>query len=190
MSKTKLRVDWIVLKGDSMVCSRCGVSKKLMPCPVLEIRPRLDEFEAAHRDCVLSSVGDTAKKKAAAWASPLDWILGDDTGTSSRTIWGVMMGAKNSDPSVPYDPADFGRCYRLLEAFPEWRERLPEVAKAFPAWRGLVGAWDEMTALFEEEAQREDGRGPKLWELMKSLREGVHGGTARQRGAGPVIRSS
>jgi hypothetical protein len=107
--------------------------------------------------------------------SPLQWITGGDTGISSKTIWAVMMDAV--DPhgdgfnryDVPYDPSDFGRCYRLLNHFPEWKLRLGEVAKHFPAWVGLVREWDRLTALFEEEAP--NYKCPKLYAAMKPLIE-------------------
>lgn len=85
--------------------------------------------------------------------SPQAWLLGTDTGESSKTIFSVMTIApgeslKGSRGAYPLDADDFGRCFRLLERFPEWRARLPEVAKHFPAWKKIVEAWPEMEALF------------------------------------------
>ena len=105
--------------------------------------------------------------------TPQEWIIGNDTGTSSKTIWAVMMGARITSvfgASVPLDPADFGRCYRLLQHFPEWKERLPEVAEKYPKWGPMVKAWEEMTALWESESPTE--RAPELYELMQKLRGG------------------
>jgi len=62
---------------------------------------------------------------------PQEWIVAGDTGISSRVIWAVMMGVSLDvmpRVDVPHDPPDFGRCYRLLEVMPEWRDRLGEVA--------------------------------------------------------------
>lgn len=112
--------------------------------------------------------------------TPEQWIVGDDTGVSSKTIWAVMMGAvSGQEPwyafDVPHDPDDFGRCYRLLKAIPEWRPRLHEVAERFPKWAPLIAAWDELTALYEEEVangkpRRLCSRAPKLYERMRQLR--------------------
>jgi hypothetical protein len=77
------------------------------------------------------------------------WVMGRDTGTSSKTIWAVMQGAPTRDASTPWDADDFGRCYRLLKEIPEWRPRLPEVAARYPAWTGLVREWDRLSAMFE-----------------------------------------
>lgn len=83
------------------------------------------------------------------------YILADEPGTSLKAAGWI-------------DPADFGRCYRLLKIMPSWRPRLPEVAALFPKWTGLVSAWDELTALYEEELPRR--RCPKLYVRMQELR--------------------
>lgn len=102
--------------------------------------------------------------------TPIDWLLSGDTGTSSKTICAVMTGSKMGvSPDLPYDPSDFGRCYRLLALFPEWRNRLPEVAEQFPIWRPMVEAWSELTALYEEESN--GSYAPKLYKRMRELIE-------------------
>lgn len=104
--------------------------------------------------------------------TPIEWLLSGDTGISSKTICAVMTGSKKADsfgPDVPHDPSDFGRCYRLLQNFPEWRARLPEVAAAYPIWGPMVAAWDELTALYEQEKQNKSGMAPKLYERMRTL---------------------
>jgi hypothetical protein len=105
--------------------------------------------------------------------SPEDlWLAGGDTGISSKTIWSVMTGRAFDDarwhPSIPHDPSDFGRCHRLLEQFPTWRERLGEVAAQHRSWTKLVEAWDELTALYVEEFP--SGRAPKLYARMQELK--------------------
>jgi hypothetical protein len=97
---------------------------------------------------------------------PIEWLLGNDTGTSSKTILSVMTGANlagNFGPDIPYDGGDFGRCHRLLQHFPEWRERLSEVAVKYPKWGPMVVAWDELTELYEAENHH------RMYERMKDL---------------------
>jgi hypothetical protein len=104
---------------------------------------------------------------------PMAWLASGDTGISSETIFGVMTGqtmamARRYGYCPPSDPADFGRCYRLLKVMPSWRARLPEVAVKFRAWKPLIEAWDELTALYEEEMSKD--RAPKLYHRMQELR--------------------
>ena len=113
-------------------------------------------------------------------AAALAWIAGDDTGSSSKAIWAHMMGIEKRGAAADYprDPDDFGRCYRLLALLPLWRLRIGEMARYGPAWAVLAGAWDELTALWEEEigpgAERRYGRAPKLYARMKELQDAAH----------------
>ena len=101
----------------------------------------------ATKDTPRTAVQDDETRRA------LEWLFGDDTGLSSRTIAGVMLNLPPAAihlPSIPYDAGDLGRCQRLLEKLPEWRARLDEVAEAFPQWRPLVEHWRELERLYAE----------------------------------------
>ena len=102
--------------------------------------------------------------------TPMQWLMGNDTGTSSKTIFAVMVATPMLDNAVPYDAGDFGRCYRLLKNFPDWRQRLPEVAATYPNWRPMVAAWDELTAMYEagERAGWKD-KGDLIYRRIKGL---------------------
>jgi hypothetical protein len=80
------------------------------------------------------------------------WITGNDTGTSSKTIWSVFVTGKPpvGGGDIPLDPSDFGRCYRLLLLAPEWRQRMREMTAACPNWGPLVAIWDELDAMYRE----------------------------------------
>lgn len=97
------------------------------------------------------------------------WIVGRDTGTSSKLIWSVMQMVEPDYTDPPADPDDFGRCYRLLKLIPEWRPNLGLVAQQYKEWFALVREWDELTALYEEELP--SGRCPKLYDRMQALIE-------------------
>jgi hypothetical protein len=104
---------------------------------------------------------------------PLDWILGNDTGTSSETIWEVMTGQEIghlNHRSPPSDEDDFGRCFRLLIHFPEWRPRLGEVAARHPMWAPLVRDWDKVEKLYLEYRGLEAGATKgRLWHTIHDL---------------------
>ena len=120
----------------------------------------------------------------------LAWIVSDDTGLSSRAIWAHMMGVTPTRGGLtfhPLDPDDFGRCYRLLLRVPEWGARIGEMARHGPVWAALAAAWDELTALYEEEVgpgldeqRRYFGkRAPRLYDRMKELEREAREGVAR-----------
>lgn len=98
------------------------------------------------------------------------WLSSDDTGLSSKYMASVL-----SDPSRcrennhPHDPADFGRCLRMLAAAPELRIKLPRLtdAKHGPVWNALAANWPELEQLYNEE--HPTGQAPKLYERMREL---------------------
>lgn len=98
--------------------------------------------------------------------TPLDWMMSGETGVSSKTIMHVMEGCKppRFGADVPHDWADFGRCHRLLEAFPSYRERLHEMAFHYPMWGPLVREWGRLTEMY---LNKEEG----LYEAMRALIE-------------------
>ncbi|MBE3065154.1 MAG: hypothetical protein IMZ54_12320 [Acidobacteria bacterium] len=103
---------------------------------------------------------------------PIDeWLRGTDTGISSRTIVATLAAhpaaADLCGKGYPYDPDDFGRCYRLLKKIPEWRPRIFEMAPVSRQWEALVSHWAELEALYEEESP--SGACPKLYARMKEL---------------------
>ena len=101
----------------------------------------------------------------------LDWITGDDTSASSEAIWAHMVGVSTRRIfDHPHHPADLGRCLRLLEAVPQWRARLPEMASRSPAWAALVARWGELEAGYAVEAPT--GATPRTYAAMRAAIEG------------------
>jgi hypothetical protein len=65
----------------------------------------------------------------------------------------------------PSDSSDFGRCYRLLELFPEWRPMIKKMSRKGRVWKNLVDNWDELERLYIKELP--SGNAPKLYAKMK-----------------------
>lgn len=102
---------------------------------------------------------------------PEEWIISRDTGISSKTIWAVMMGLEYHDPCTPSDPEDFGRCFRLLQNFPQWKKRLNEVSAKHPKWKSLIENWNKLEKLFIKEGSEDSSNRnhPELYHLMKNI---------------------
>lgn len=172
MAKKK-DVAWVVLggkPGELGHCTRCGrgLTGITLPQPIDVIVGAMKGFVEAHRYC-------EGKYREPTPTRAEEWLVGRDTGTSSKTIYHVMMGyAIKRSPyqfDVPHDPDDFGRCYRLLKLFPAWRERIAEVATALPEWGPLVREWEQLEKLYEEESHKPNGLAPKLYATMQTLIE-------------------
>jgi hypothetical protein len=98
------------------------------------------------------------------------WLAGGDSGMSSEAIVHHMLGME-SDGSYPYDPADLGRCLRMLELFPEWKPRITEMAVYSKAWKSLADRWDSLAAMMADEVGIDWSKGrsaPRTYKAMKS----------------------
>lgn len=78
------------------------------------------------------------------------WLQSDHVGPSSRfMVLALCYPPANPDKyAFPQDNADFARCLGLLEAAPELRERLHEMAQTGPEWAALIPFWDDLTAAY------------------------------------------
>lgn len=103
----------------------------------------------------------------------MNWLLGWDTGASSKTILAVMLGAdKHDGMDYPSDPADAGRCFRLLEIVPEWKARLHEMRGCGPCWVALIDKWGDIRSTMDAEVGIDWSKGraaPLTYKLMKSI---------------------
>lgn len=105
----------------------------------------------------------------------MTWLAGGDTGLSSESImyaaFGVMPKHGYRPPS---DPADLGRCLRLLRQFPEWpAERWQKpLAKSSFVWRAMINHWEDLKSSMENEVGLDWEKGdkaPKTYDLMKRI---------------------
>ena len=96
------------------------------------------------------------------------WLQSDDTGLSSKWMAHICAGGPSTLFGYPYDPGDFGRCYRFLRAVPEARDNFYKLKECGAVWAAFVDNWKEMELLYEEEFPT--GSAPKLYRLMQSIR--------------------
>jgi hypothetical protein len=129
-------------------------------------------FDDDHRKCKPSARGRSRFE----YKTETEWLASWDTGMSSLEIFhfmtGGIYGAVRGARAIPRDPADFGRCYRLLKAFPHWRERLVDMGLNVPGWADLAIAWPTLEALFEEESP--SGQCPKLFAALNEINHAAH----------------
>ena len=99
----------------------------------------------------------------------LEWLCCGDVGESSKAIAFVMCGLspetilKNHWAPYPCDSGDFGRCYELLEIFPEWKENIKKMGCLGEIWKRIASAWDELETLYEQDNHH------KLYERLQQL---------------------
>lgn len=84
---------------------------------------------------------------------------------------GVLTPTTGSfNVSWPWDRDDFGRCYRLLQQWPQWKSRMPEMATLHPSWEFLAQNWSELDANFDPNwrNQNQPNKNPALDVLLQA----------------------
>lgn len=146
---------------------KCGLT---MPVP-----RKMNAIIEAANDIMAALESDDRPAKDGVGLSA--WLQSDDTGLSSGHMAFNLAAATNhparhmtsqyAECRHPLDPEDFGRCYRMLRAVPEFRPHVGEMAAAGETWAKLASVWLELERLYEEELPT--GKAPKLYERMKQL---------------------
>ncbi len=109
------------------------------------------------------------EKNTEIYKKVLEWWCSGDNGISSEAIVFVMCGVDpktildNHFTPYPYDSDDFGRCYRLLHAIPEWKGRIKEMACLGKVWGKIADVWPKLGELYAFENHRE------LYYMLKKL---------------------
>lgn len=162
-------------RNGDLFCFHCGGSFKMnFPQPVDVAAQQMRSFAALHRHCEKTwqeptpETHDKTEKENADW-----WLAHGAKGISSSTMFKYLDGRDITGgwESHPSDPDDFGRCYKLLQAVPQWKTQLHEMSAVSPVWARLVDNWDKLTEMYEQNV-REDWKNHKkigMFEFMQSL---------------------
>jgi len=97
------------------------------------------------------------------------WLKHGQRGLSSNTIYQAITKAEliGFEPHIPRDPADFKRCYLLLEAVPLFKKNLHLVYEAYPKWKPFVREWSRMEKIYLRD--KDTGSSVELYNLMMDL---------------------
>lgn len=106
----------------------------------------------------------------------IEWMFSQDTGVSSQNLAAEYLGVK-CDAAVmhfglsgPHDPADLGRCLRLIALVPEIRSCVDSLATKSTHWAKAAAVWDEISASMEDEVGIDWSKAesaPKTYKLME-----------------------
>lgn len=102
------------------------------------------------------------------------WARNGEFGNSSKAIWGRLSGFGAISSAHPQDLGDLRRCLLLLERVPEWKGRIGEMAAASDVWGRLAPRWEEIHAIFVEEAgtNLDSVAAPRTGALLKEIVDG------------------
>jgi len=160
-----------VFRNQKLFCTCCGGEYTLnYPLGMKEMADKTYAFEKLHKDCKQTWTEPKADQSKTVQQKAMWWIANGEIGLSSKAMWNYFMGIKAACEH-PYDPDDFKRCYKLLEAVPEWKSRVPELKNLSRQWANLAANWDKLTAMYEENV-RTNWKNYKqigMYEFMETL---------------------
>jgi len=132
--------------------------KLILPSPELTVHASRDSSTEACNaaDRWLESRGvvefqpvggaDEARHGAGYWSDP--------RGASALAVYCFFR----ADPQItarvcgiadhPHDASDFGRCLELLDAVPEWSNRVNELAEISPTWAKITASWSVIESAY------------------------------------------
>jgi len=160
------------IRNQKLFCLNCGGEFALkMPIPITEMTNKMKSFDDLHKDCEPTWSEPTVDQSKDIEAKALWWISNGHVGMSSKTMWSFFMRVKEFDVNHPYDPDDFSRCYKLLEAVPEWKSRILELSALSTPWKNLAENWDKLTQMYEqnEKEQWKNSKEVGMYEFMETL---------------------
>lgn len=140
----------IIIRNENLFCTNCG-TKHILNFPIstsLMLR-KTELFTELHSDCLKTWEEPTPDLSKSVQEKAMWWIANGEHGNSSKTMWNCFMGNKDFRINHPYDPDDFSRCYKLLEAVPEWKNELEKLKPLSFSWSNLVDNWDKLTDMYE-----------------------------------------
>lgn len=165
-------------RNGDLFCFNCGTSQKLpLPLAVNLASKWMEGFAEVHENCEPTwkepaadpslDYSNAAIQKNADW-----WLTNGERGMSSETMFYYFTGRKvGRYETTPSDPDDFKRCYKLLQAVPQWKSEMHKLKAGGEVWTRLVDNWDKLTEMYEQNV-REDWKNYKkigMYEFMKSL---------------------
>lgn len=144
------------MRNGAMFCYNCGESQAIQyPIRVEMASAMMIAFSKMHKHCAPTWKEPEADQSLTVQQKAMWWISNGETGMSSKTMWNCLMGNKNFEINVPWDPDDFSRCYKLLQAVPEWKSELHKLKSLSPVWERLIDNWDKLTWMYEENKRTE-----------------------------------
>lgn len=100
-----------------------------------------------------------------------EWMVDGEVGASSKYLASLILEGKPKHVDYPYDPSDFNRCVKMCSfvGFP-LEQAVFLASKQSKYWKAIYDNFSQIMVLYEEECVGDNWRAPKLYELMKDLR--------------------
>lgn len=173
-----MKVKHTTIRNEKLLCLNCGGEYKLVfPMPISgmdSFGSKVEQFNKLHKSCKPTWKEPEVDQSKDVIEKAMWWIANGHVGMSSKTMWNCLMNNTKPFPiNHPHDPDDFSRCYKLLQAVPEWRKELHKLKPLSKAWSNLVDNWDKLTEMYElnESENWKNYKNTGMYEFMQTLIE-------------------
>ncbi len=161
-------------RNGKLFCFNCGGSYEIIyPQPASMAAALMLQFSKDHKNCPKTWVEPIAEIEGKTEKQNMDWWLQNgERGISSETMFKYLGGYRvGRSEGHPHDPDDFKRCYKLLNAIPQWKTELHKMKTVSEVWSSLVDNWDKLTQMYEQNVKEEWKNYKKIgmYEFMQSL---------------------
>lgn len=168
------KVEHTTIRNQKLFCQNCGGEHQIpFPIGIGEMTKKIEAFNELHFDCPKTWVEPEADQSKNIQEKAMWWIANGETGLSSKTMWNCFMGNSKFPINHPYDPDDFSRCYKLLQAVPEWKSKkyMDMLSKLSKPWEKLVENWEKLTKMYEQNKAENWVNSEKIgmYEFMQTL---------------------
>lgn len=101
----------------------------------------------------------------------IEWLGSGDTGMSSKALAFEFLGNRNYPDmaSTPLDPADLGRCLRLIDKVPAVRGSVDTLAARYESWGKMAPVWDVLAESMAVEVGIDWSKGKKAPVTYKNM---------------------
>lgn len=108
------------IRNQKLFCLNCGGEFSFnFPVELDEMSKKIQAFDTLHKDCKQTWKEPEVDQSKDVRQKAMWWISKGIVGISSEIIWMTLLGNEKFSVNYPYDPDDFSRCSKLLEAVPE-----------------------------------------------------------------------
>lgn len=167
----KSEVNHTTFRNDKLFCTHCGGELSLVyPMSVTDMVSKTESFNKLHKNCKPTWTEPKANMQLNIKERMDFWHKHGEQGMSSMAMFQRMSGMQlfqRPYSNHPLDPDDFKRCYKLLEAIPEWKQQLHIMRNVSDVWDRLIDNWDKLTELYEDMIISKKANG--MYELMQNI---------------------
>jgi hypothetical protein len=164
-------------RNGDLFCFNCGESYTMnLPASVSMVSAMMLQFSKDHKNCKKTWTEPVAEPENQnsniAIANNANWWrINGEHGISSKTMFNCLnpkYPINNSRNSHPSDPDDFRRCYLLLKAVPQFKQKLGRMKPISNYWSNLVDNWDKLELMLIEQMETKKSNG--MYQFMNTLK--------------------